>query len=218
MQSKQICKLKLAKRNGSSFDALIDTIGVTDGEGKFDHYRSSVTDITEIMRAEALRESEIKYRGLYETTQEGILMTDMEGHILECNRAYLDMLGYDEKEIKNVTYMRLTPAKWHDMERDIVINKILKTGYSDIYEKEYIKKDGTVFPVSIRVWAIKDEAGNITGMWGIVSDITERKQAESALRESEQKFAGLYSSMVEGVSLHKRKFRSNQFAFSRSRL
>jgi PAS domain S-box-containing protein len=96
MRSKQICKLKLAKRGGSYFDALIDTIAVTDAEGKFDHYRSAVTDITEITSAEALRESEIKYRGLYETTQEGILMTDMEGHILEYNRAYLDMLGYTE--------------------------------------------------------------------------------------------------------------------------
>jgi transcriptional regulator with GAF, ATPase, and Fis domain len=70
------------------------------------------------------------------------------------------------------------------MERDIVINKILKTGYSDIYEKEYVKKDGTVFPVSIRVWAIKDEAGNITGMWGIVSDITERKLIGQSLQRA----------------------------------
>jgi PAS domain-containing protein len=73
------------------------------------------------------------------------------------------------------------------MERDIVINKILKTGYSDIYEKEYIKKDGTVFPVSMRVWAIKDEAGNNTGMWGIVRDITERKRAEEALEEERRR-------------------------------
>jgi len=97
LRSKQTCKLKLAKREGSFFDAVIDTMAVIDGEGRFDHYRSAVTGITEVMRAEALRESEIKYHGLYETTQEGILMTDMEGHILKCNRAYLDMLGYTKK-------------------------------------------------------------------------------------------------------------------------
>ncbi len=51
-QSKQTCKLKLARKDGSLFDALIDTIAVMDGDGNFDHYRSSVTDITEIMRAE----------------------------------------------------------------------------------------------------------------------------------------------------------------------
>jgi PAS domain S-box-containing protein len=182
-RSKQTCKLKLTGKDGSLFDALIDTIAVIDDEGKFDHYRSTVTDITEITRAEALRESEIKYRGLYESTQDGITMTDIKGNIVECNRAYSDMLGYSEKEINGLTYQQTTPAKWYDMERDIVINKILKTGYSDIYEKEYIKKDGTVFPVSIRVWAIKDEAGNITGMWGIIRDITESKRVELDLAE-----------------------------------
>ncbi len=186
-RSKQICKLKLTGKDGSPFDALIDTIAVIDGKGEFDHYRSSVTDITEITAAEALRESEIKYRGLYESTQDGIAMTDIKGHIVECNRAFLDMLGYAEQEIKNITYQQTTPEKWHDMERNIVINKILKTGYSDIYEKEYIKKDGTVFPVSMRVWAIKDEAGNNTGMWGIVRDITERKRAEEALEEERRR-------------------------------
>jgi PAS domain S-box-containing protein len=186
-RSKQICKLKLTGKDGTLFDALIDTIAVIDGEGNFDHYRSAVTDITEITRAEALRESEMKYRGLYESTQDGIAMTDIKGNIVECNRAYSDMLGYTEEEIKGLTYQQTTPAKWHDMERDIVINKILKTGYSDIYEKEYVKKDGTVFPVSIRVWAIKDVAGNNTGMWGIVRDITERKRAEEALEEERRR-------------------------------
>jgi PAS domain S-box-containing protein len=96
------------------------------------------------------------------------------------------MLGYTQEEIKGITYQQTTPVQWHEMERNIVIYKILKTGYSDIYEKEYIKKDGTVFSVSMRVWAIKDEAGNITGMWGIVRDITEHtKQLEAANKELE---------------------------------
>ena len=184
LRSKQICKIKITRKDGGAFDALIDTIAVIDGDGNIDHCRSSVTDITEITKADALRESEIKYRGLYESTHDGIVMTDIKGNIVECNRAYSDMLGYSEKEIKGLTYQQTTPAKWYDMERDIVINKILKTGYSDIYEKEYIKKDGTVFPVSIRVWAIKDEAGNITGMWGIVSDITGRKHIEESLQRA----------------------------------
>jgi len=199
MQSKQKCKLRIVNRDAGSFDAQIDTIAVPDEEGKFDHYRTSVTDVTEILRAEELQESEIKYRGLYETTLEGILMTDMEGHILECNHAYLHMMDYTEKEIKALTYRQMTPAKWHSMERDIVINKILKTGYSNIYEKEYIRKDGTIFPVSIRVWSIQDEAGNISRLWGIVSDITERKQAEEALRNSERLYRAIGESINYGV-------------------
>jgi len=185
-QSKQNCKLKLTGKDGTLFDALIDTIAVTDGKGKFYHYRSSVTDITEITRAETLRDSEIKYRGLYESTHDGIAMADIKGHFIECNHAFLDMLGYTEKEIRSVTNKQATPAKWHDIEKNIINNKVLKTGYSDIYEKEYIRKDGTVIPVSMRVWAIKDESGNSTGMWGIVRDITETKLAEAVLRKLQE--------------------------------
>ncbi|MGO9139356.1 MAG: PAS domain S-box protein [Syntrophales bacterium] len=183
LRSKQICKLKLISKDGNQFDALIDTIAVIDGKGKFNHYRSSVTNITELTRAELLRESEMKYRGLYESTQDGIAMADMKGRIIECNRAFLDMLGYTEKEIRDIPYREMTPARWHEMERNIVTIKILKTGYSDVYEKEYIRKDGTVIPVSMRVWAIKDEAGNNAGMWGIVRDITEGKRTEEALKK-----------------------------------
>jgi PAS domain S-box-containing protein len=182
-RSKQICKLKLAGKDGTPFDALIDTIAVIDDKGNFDHYRSSVTDITEITRAEALRESEIKYRGLYESTRDGMILTDMDGHILECNRAFSNMLGYSEEEIEGLTYQRMTPAKWHDTEKDIIKNKVLRTGYSDIYEKECIRKDGKVFPIFMRMWAIKDETGNVTGMWGIATDITKRKKTEEALEE-----------------------------------
>jgi PAS domain S-box-containing protein len=115
-RSKQTCKLKLTGKDGTPFDALIDTITVYNAEGEFDHYRSSVTDITEITRAEALSVSEIKYRGLYESTRDGMVMTDTEGHILECNRAYLDMLGYTEEEIRSLTSRQMTPAKWHDIQ------------------------------------------------------------------------------------------------------
>jgi PAS domain S-box-containing protein len=115
-------------------------------------------------------------------------MTNMQGNILECNQAYADMLGYTKKEIKKLTYKQLTPEKWHKMEADIVANKITKTGYSDLYEKEYIRKDGRVFPIDIRVWLIKDKSGNPTGMWAIVRDISERRKTEDALGASEQRY------------------------------
>ena len=165
----------------------------------------SIAEIT--ILTETLRKSELKYRSLYESTREGIGMTDMEGHILECNRAFRDMLGYTEKEIKDLIYQQITPAKWHAMERNVVINKVLKTGYSDIYEKEYIKKDGTVFPVSMRVWAIKDEPGNVVGMWAIVTDITARKLAREALQESQHRLEVILDSIADGFYALDREWR-----------
>jgi DNA-binding CsgD family transcriptional regulator len=84
-----------------------------------------------------------------------------------------------------LTYKQLTPRKWRKMEADIVKNQIIARGYSDEYEKEYIRKDRTIFPISARVWLRKDEKDQPVGMWGIARDITERKLAEKAMRERE---------------------------------
>ncbi|MGA2404165.1 MAG: PAS domain S-box protein, partial [Syntrophobacteraceae bacterium] len=61
-------------------------------------------------------------------------------------------------------------------------------GYSDEYEKEYIRKDGTAFPISIRVWLMKNEQGQPVEVWGIVRDITEHKRTEEELRKSEERY------------------------------
>jgi PAS domain S-box-containing protein len=191
-------EMKVRTEGGALRDGLFNAVMLSLNNEK--HLLTVMTDITDRKRAEeALRGSEVKYRGFYESTHDGIAMTDIKGNIVECNRAYADMLGYTQKGIRGLTYQQTTPAKWHDMERDIVINKILKTGYSDIYEKEYIKKDGTVFPISIRIWAIKDEAGAITGMWGIIRDITDQKQADEALTASEHKYRTLTEQMPDFI-------------------
>ncbi len=64
----------------------------------------------------------------------------------------------------------------------VVPEQILPRGHSEVYEKEYIRKDGTVFPVELRTFLLRNEAGEPTGMWAIVRDISERKRAEQALR------------------------------------
>lgn len=143
--------------------------------------------------------SEEKYRGLHDSLRDGLLNTDMQGNILECNQAYLDMLGYTKQEIVRLTYQQLTPAKWHALEADVVENKIIKTGYSGLYEKEYVKKDGTVFPVELAVWLIRDEQGGPAGMWGIFRDITERRKLEQEVDRQRENLATTLFSIGDGV-------------------
>jgi PAS domain S-box-containing protein len=130
-----------------------------------------------------LAESEERYRGLYESSIDGILSMDLEGKIVECNQAFADMLGYAKEEVYNLTYRELTPSKWLDMEAKIVTEQLPIRGYSEEYEKEHIRKDGTIFSVSVRVWLIRDKEGTPTGSWGIIRDITERKYAEEELKK-----------------------------------
>jgi len=129
-----------------------------------------------------LNESEEKYRTLYETIKEGIGLADIEGNILDANQAFLDMLGYKIEEIRRLSYYELTPKKWHKITTDIIKNQTMVRGYSKEYEKEYIKKDGTMLPITIRSWLTKDKQGKPVGTWAIVRDITERKQAEEKIK------------------------------------
>lgn len=135
-------------------------------------------DITERKRAEkAIRESEIKFRSIFESVQDGIGMVDMNGRFLDCNPAFLNMVGYDRNEIEKVTFSDITPKRWHELESSIFADQIIARGYSDIYEKEYIRKDGSVFPIAIRSALIKDSEGKPVCMVGIVRDITDLRKA-----------------------------------------
>jgi len=156
-----------------------------DATGKITRSVGMVHDITERKQVEEkLKYSERKYRELYEGSQDGFVLVDMEDHIKEFNHAYMEMLGYTEEELLRLNYIDLTPPKWHSMEAKIVKEQVLSKGYSTVYEKEYIKKDGTIFPISLRTYLIKETNGNPKGMWAFVRDITKRKEMEEALRRS----------------------------------
>jgi PAS domain S-box-containing protein len=101
------------------------------------------------------------------------------------------MLGYSTEELQKLTYQDLTPKKWHSMEEDVVEEQILPRGYSDVYEKEYIRKDGSVFPVELRTMIIQNKPESPTGMWAIVRDISERKHIEKTLHTSEERYRTL---------------------------
>jgi PAS domain S-box-containing protein len=125
--------------------------------------------------------SDKRYRILFETINDGVGAVDMDGLFTECNQSLVDMLGYSREELKNLTYQQLTPKKWHSMEAKIIKNQVVKKGHSDEYEKEYIRKDGTTIPVSIKVWLIAGEDERPEGMWKIARDITLRKKLEIEL-------------------------------------
>ncbi len=140
-------------------------------------------NITERKQAErALQESETKYRRLHETMTDAFVQVDLTGRIQDCNPAYRELLGYSEAELLQLSYVDLTPGKWHAMEAAITHDQILRQGYSRVYEKEYRRKDGTVFPIELRTFLLRDENQQPSAMWAIVRDITERKRMENEMR------------------------------------
>ncbi len=168
-------------------------------------------DITDQKRAEeAIRESEQKFRELFEGSRDGFAHVDMDGNLLEFNTSFQKMLGYEEEELKRLSYLDLTPQKWHEMEADIIQNQVLPHGYSKVYEKEYRRKDGTTFPISLRTYLFQDGKGNPQGMWAFVRDISERRRMEEELRRSRDEMEKRVEERTAELSLANRDLQQKE--------
>ena len=116
----------------------------------------------------ALRESERKYRQLHESLIDGFVRFDKYGKIKEVNEAFYKMVGYEPEELRKLTAKDLTPEKWHAVIDEIFENQVVPRGYSEIYEKEYRRKDGVIIPVELRTYLLLGETREPCGTWAIV--------------------------------------------------
>lgn len=146
-----------------------------------------------------IKQSELLFNLLSESMMDAYVSVDMTGRILQFNEVYRTLLGYEEEELLSMTYNDLTPEKWHSIERKITEEQIITRGYSDIYEKEYRKKDGTIVPIELRAQLVRDDQGNPISMWAIIHDITERKLSEESLKFKSQQLEELNRSLEKKV-------------------
>ncbi|MBI2252881.1 MAG: PAS domain S-box protein [Armatimonadetes bacterium] len=178
----------LISKKGKKIPVLLSRSFIKDKSGKITHVVVNMKNIAEFKKEQdELLEVKQRYYDLYNSIKDGTVVTDMRGNFIEANQAYLNLLGYTLEEIKHLTYQDITPQRWHEIEKKIVEEQIIKRGYSDLYEKEYIKKDGTILPIEVRAWIIKDKGGRNKGMWGIVKDISERQKVEKEIKDASNK-------------------------------
>ncbi|MEN6624161.1 MAG: PAS domain S-box protein, partial [Smithella sp.] len=177
--------------------------GIFDDKGHLVALEGLCRDISIRKRAEdALRDSEKKYRRLHESMTEAFASVDMNGFIQEANNAYQSMLGYSEEELRELKYLDITPPKWHRLEKKIIEEQILTQGYAGIYEKEFQRKDGSVFPVELSTFMIRDDSGNPACMWAIVHDITKRKQMEKELEATKDYLRTVFNNVYDAIMIH----------------
>jgi PAS domain S-box-containing protein len=137
---------------------------------------------------EALRESEKKFRDLYDHAPLGYHEYNTEGYITNVNRTDLEMLGYTAEEMIGRPIWKLNVNE--DTVREQVMAKLTGTQPpGKELERIYRRKDGTTFPVLIEDRLILDEKGCIRGIRSTIQDITERKRMEVALREKTEELA-----------------------------
>jgi PAS domain S-box-containing protein len=130
-----------------------------------------------------------KIRRLVDANIVGIIIWEVEGRILEANDEFLRMVGYDREDLTAGRLHRttLTPPEWRDRDARTVA-ELKRIGTAQPFEKEYLRKDGSRVPVLIG--GAMFEEGTSQGV-GFVLDLTERKRAVEALRQSEERFRTL---------------------------
>ena len=151
---------------------------------------------------EALRESEDKYRGIFETSVVGIYQTTLQGQFLALNHALANIHGFvsPDEMLAAIT----------DIETQIYVNREDRARYREAlrqhgevkgFEVEQYRKDGKKIWVSLNARTVRDEKGDVRYYQGIVEDITLRKLTQDTLRESEERFRLLFMNSPDGILL-----------------
>ena len=163
---------------------------------------------------EGLRKSEENYRVIFENSLEGIFQTSFEGRLLRASPAMARMLAYDSVDelVTHVTDMR-KHLYVHPEARDAIVSAILERGAVLEQVTQLYRKDKRPIWVSISARAMFDAAGKPLYIQGFLVDITERRQAEAAVHESEARFRQLFDNMADCVALYQAVDEGRDFVF-----
>ncbi|MDA0866049.1 MAG: PAS domain S-box protein, partial [Cyanobacteria bacterium] len=170
-------------------------------------------NITEKRRADvALQQAEEKYRSIFENSVEGIFQASPDAHYLSVNPALARMYGYlsPEEVIARVT--NIDSLYVEESRRRVMLQRLHKQGAVFEFESQVYRADGAIIWVSENVRAVRDNKGNLIYYEGTVADITQRWQAEAALRESRRTLATLMGNLA-GMAYRRRCLTDWSFEF-----
>jgi two-component system NtrC family sensor kinase len=158
-----------------------------------------IRDITERKKFEReLKESEEKFRNLFERVRHGLFISSKEGKFVDCNQALLEMAGYESKE----EFLKI------DIAKDLYVNPEDRRkfqglteaqGFVKDLEVEFKKKTGEKITVLLTAHVKRDEEGRVIGYEGLNIDISERKRMERELKEANEFLMNLIEDSVDGI-------------------
>jgi PAS domain S-box-containing protein len=210
------------RRDGTRVIVSISDQVIQDGKGKAIGYVGMVRDITkrkeyerqleeynvrlekEVQdRTKKLKESEEKYRRLFEVSKDPLYMTTKKGNLIDLNQATVELFGYGSKEdlmkIGSTTKLYVNSEDRRKMQK-----RMEEKGFVKDMEQELKRKDGTKIHALVTGNTRRDDKGNVIGYQVMVKDITERKLAEEALKGSEERYRTLLNNANDAVFVYQR--------------
>ncbi|HVN23237.1 MAG TPA: PAS domain S-box protein [Syntrophorhabdales bacterium] len=163
-------------------------------------YARDITETKEVIRA--LAESEAKFRQIFDSIHDGIAVWDVTTfELIDANKRFCEMYGYSLEELKSLPLGSLSAGESpSERERRLSAHYTLANeGLSRLFQAEAMRKDGSTFWVEVNVKRIF--MGGRESLLAVARDITERRAAEEALRESESRFRYLFDSVRDGIAV-----------------
>ena len=179
----------LRVKDGPEIDVSISISPIRDSDGEVVGAAVFAHDIGKRLEAERkLRESEERFRQVFEHAPAGVMVVGVDGRLLQVNTALCRMLGYSAEELLETTWVKLTHPDDLEFSRRWAEEAMRTPGAAPDAEKRYIHRNGNVVWTRVRLSTVRDSGGAAVYFVAHVEDVTERKQAEEALRESEERF------------------------------
>ncbi|EKQ51311.1 MAG: PAS domain S-box [Methanobacterium sp. Maddingley MBC34] len=181
--------------DGRKIHIVSNVVAMFDDSGKLIHVKGYVFDDTERKKAEeALKRSEEKYRRLFNEDLTGDFIATVDGEILECNPAFAEFYGFDDiNEVVGSYISKFNPVDW-----DKLINHLKNESKIQDYQSWQELPDGNKIHVVASVVGIFNDSDELVQVKGYVFDDTERKEAEEALKQSEEKYHRLFDEDLTG--------------------
>jgi PAS domain S-box-containing protein len=204
----KIFELEAIRRDGTLVPAEGWAHFIRDAAGRPIQHLGVFRDITERRRAEeAIRESEARYRSLFDNANDSILTFTLEGVVTSVNRAYERLTGWTRDELIGLNWDVLIAPVDRERMADRTRRALAGEKLPSQFEVRTLCKDGRVVPLEGRTRMQRDLDERPTGFQGIYRDITERKQAEEALRESEERYRTMFAEAQERGEVLDRLYR-----------
>jgi PAS domain S-box-containing protein len=188
-------ELREYRKDGSTLWTSMNAQAILDMNGNIQYYEGTVEDITSRKMAdEILQESEERFHTLFNRILDGVYRSSHDGRFLDVNPAMIRMFGYESKEemlavdIKKDLYF--TPEERESL--------FLDTGQEKVDEFRMRRKDGSEIWVEDHGHYVHDENGNVIFHEGVLRDITERKHAEIALQNNQQRLQAFFNQSLDG--------------------